>query len=69
MRHISAEIRDKQIVELRDTHNFTFQKIAEIYGISRQRANVIYHKQRPSAPTRPRRFKKTTEEHHADRKN
>ena len=67
MPEIDTSIRDKRIVELREKYKMSFQKIGEIYGISRQMANVIYHKQNPDAPRRPRRFKK--EENNADCKN
>lgn len=63
----TAQTRAKEIVELRDEHHLSFEKIAAIYGITRQWANVIYHNQKPDAPRRPRRLKK--EESHADHQN
>ena len=63
----TAQTRAKEIVKLRDEHHLSSEKIAAIYGITRQWANVIYHKQKPDAPRRPRRLKK--EEPHADHQN
>ena len=54
----TAQTRAKEIVELRDEHHLSFEKIAAIYRITRQWANIIYHNQKPDAPRRPRRFKK-----------
>ena len=40
---MKKEIRNQQIVRLRDEEELTFRKIGEVFNISRQRAYQIYN--------------------------
>jgi Sigma-70, region 4. len=41
--HKAKQLRNKKIIDLHKTGDFTYEDIGDIYGVSRQRAYQIIH--------------------------